>query len=141
MKYFEIILPLILLFSNPVSGKLYSRIEFKRDGGGNKEFYISRSDFKKSFVVNFTRYNFKDTSFTINISGIELSSDLVNVLISLFNGRLNIDGNFKQPELPTGTWVHFYLIEKKSIRHEILNKKLRDTLLKLESIVENKIKN
>jgi hypothetical protein len=140
MKYFGIILSLILLFSNPVSGKLYSRLEFKRDGGGNKEFYISRSDFKKSFVVNVTRYNFKDTTFTFNISGIELSGDLVNVLISLFNGRLNINGDFKQSKLPTGTWAHFYLVDKNSLRHEILNKKLRDTLFRLESIVENKIK-
>jgi hypothetical protein len=140
MKYFAVILPLILLFNYPGTDKFYSHLEFKRQGGGNKEFYISRSEFNKSLIINITRYNFKDTTFSININGKELGDGFTNTLKSLFEGRININGEFKQSKLPTGTWAHFYLIDKNSVKHEILNKKLRDTLFKLESVLENKIK-
>jgi hypothetical protein len=141
MKYFSIILTLFLSIIITGTGKLNTRLEFRRDGGGNKEFYISKSDFKKSIVVNITRYNFKDTVIAIDINKKELESDFVNTLTSLFNGRVNIQGDYKQSKLPTGTWAHFFMVDKNSKKYEILNRKLRDELFKLERVIDSKIKN
>lgn len=140
MNYFIIILSIFVFMNSYGAGKSYTRLEFKRDGGGNKEFFISKSDFKEFVDVNITRYNFKDTSFTIKFSRKELGDDLVKTLSLLLDGRLKISGNYKQSALPTGTWAHFYVVEKNSVKHEILNIKLRDMLFKLENLVGNKLK-
>jgi hypothetical protein len=137
-----LMLSLIVIFSSCIKSNndSYSKLEFKRLGGGNKEFFISSSDFQNLIQINFTKYNFKDTTFVVLLNTADIEINIFSTIKQLFNNKINIDGEFKQPTLPTGTWAYFYMIDKNSSRKEITNIELRDLLLLIENAVEKKLK-
>ena len=54
------------------------------------------------------------------------------------NNQIQINGDFKQSTLPSGTWASIYLVtdEKET---EVTNTELRNLLLKFEQIIRDKI--
>ena len=116
------------------------KLLFKRDGGGNKVFYVSINSKTNQIVFNITRLNFRDTTKSFYVSAHDSLNELYGTLKNLFKGKLSVKGNFHQPKVPTGTWVHIFLLpggKKKMI--EITNPALRNNLMKLETIVNENI--
>jgi hypothetical protein len=113
----------------------YSKIFFKRDGGGNKEFYITTNT-GHEIIMNVTRYNFRDTTYTTSVF-VEDAGKLSNLITRVINNKVTLKGDFKQSELETGTWAYIYVIDDDNNKTEITNTSLRDSLMILETLVEN----
>ncbi len=130
---------LVLTACNSSNTVDYAKLEFQRQGGGNKEFFILKQNFANEIKVNVTKYNFKDTTFTVILTRDEVAQDIITSLTQLFEGEFKIEGDFRQPTLPTGTWAYIYVIDSNSVSNEITNTQLRNIILKLEPILTNKI--
>jgi hypothetical protein len=113
----------------------YSKIFFQRAGGGDKAFYIT-TNIGHEIIMNVTRYNFKDTNYTTSVF-VEDSGELSNLITDVIDNKINIKGDFKQPQFETGTWVSLYVVSNDNSLTEITNTPIREKLMKLESLVEN----
>jgi uncharacterized protein (DUF2225 family) len=113
----------------------YSKILFKRDGGGNKEFYI-RTNSAHEIIMQVTQYNFRDTNYTTSVF-VEDEGKLSNLITRVLNNRVTLKGDFKQSELETGTWAYIYVADDDNNKTEITNTALRDSLMILETLIEN----
>jgi hypothetical protein len=113
----------------------YSKIFFTREGGGNKEFYVTTNS-GHQIIMNVTRYNFRDTTYTKSVY-VEDAGRLSNRIIDVINNRITLKGDFKQSDLETGTWAYIYVVDEDNNKTEITNTSLRDSLMILETLVEN----
>ncbi len=113
----------------------YEKIFFKREGGGNKAFYVKANESQGLLSFDVVRYDFRDTSYTFERSP-ETKDDVCKLVSSILSGRLNVAGNVKPGKLPTGTWAHLYAVTPTGSLVEITDQKLRDRLMVLERLVE-----
>ena len=116
----------------------YDSMHFVREGGGQIEFIIYPTDNINKLNAVVTKYNFSDTTIQFTI---DINSDNSSALSSLnqaMNNQIQINGDFKQSTLPSGTWASIYLVtdEKET---EVTNTELRNLLLKFEQIIRDKI--
>jgi hypothetical protein len=113
----------------------YAKILFKRDGGGSKEFYVTTNS-GHEIIMDVTKYNFRDTTYTTSVF-VEDAGKLSNLITRVINNKVTLKGDFKQSELETGTWAYIYVIDDDNNKTEITNTSLRDSLMILETLVEN----
>ena len=116
----------------------YDSMHFVRKGGGQIEFIIYPTDNINKLNAVVTKYNFSDTTIQFTI---DINSDNSSALSSLnkaMNNQTQINGDFKQSTLASGTWASIYLVtdEKET---EVTNTELRNLLLKFEQIIRDKI--
>lgn len=116
----------------------YDSMHFVREGGGQIEFIIYPTDNINKLNAVVTKYNFSDTTIQFTI---DINSDNSSALSSLnqaMNNQTQINGDFKQSTLASGTWASIYLVtdEKET---EVTNTELRNLLLKFEQIIRDKI--
>ena len=113
----------------------YEKIFFRREGGGNKAFYVKADESQGLLSFDVVRYGFRDTSYTFQRAP-ETKDDVCKLLSSILSGRLNVAGDVKHVNLPTGTWAHLYAVTSTGSLVEITDPKLRDRLMVLEKLVE-----
>lgn len=123
----------------PIKGTFKS-IDFVREGGGNIKFKLSPTESYNAINVIVSEYNFKKVSIQFNITQDLESEKAFNYFYKIIKAEIRIDGDYEQPELPTGTWAYFFAISGQT-RIEITNTQLRDSLLKFESIVQDYLRN
>jgi hypothetical protein len=114
----------------------YESIFFKRDGGGNKEFYVTTNASTHEIFFKVVRYGFRDTNYTESVF-VSDNGALSEAISRVLDNHETIAGDFKQPEAITGTWVSLYVVESNNIKAEITNERIRDELMILETLVEN----
>jgi len=116
----------------------YESMHFVREGGGQLEFYlypIKSSDKLKAVV---TEYSFRDTTVQIIIDLNDENTLSFSSLDQAMNNQIQINGNFQQSTLHTGTWAYIYLVA--GIKEtEVTNTVLRNSLLIFERLVKDKI--
>lgn len=116
----------------------YENMHFVRQGGGQIDFKLYSTENANQIKVVVSKYDFRDTTIQIIIDN---NPDYASAFSSFHNAisnKIQINGDFQHSTLATGTWSYIYFIaENKEI--EVTNKGLRDTLLKFEQLVRNKI--
>ena len=120
--------------TNIVQG-FYDSMHFVRAGAGQIDFDIFSTDNPDKLNAVVTRYEFRDTTIQIMI---DINSDNTLAFSSLnqaMNNKVQINGDFKQSTLDTGTWVRIFLV-KDMKEAEVTNTELRNILLKFENQVE-----
>ncbi|MEI6091144.1 MAG: hypothetical protein WCR42_11875 [bacterium] len=113
----------------------YTKILFKRDGGGSKEFYVTTNS-GHEIIMDVTKYKFRDTTYTTLVF-VKDEGKLSNLITRVIDHRVVLKGDFKQSELETGTWAYIYVVDEDNNKTEITNTSLRDSLMILETLVEN----
>jgi hypothetical protein len=116
----------------------YEKLHFQRDGGGNISFTLSPTDVEDSFEVKVDKLNFRDTTITVILTRDDSNRAALDALSETLRGKNRITGDFRQPTLPTGTWARWTAIQGDA-ETEITSRELRDRLLPLENIVENRL--
>jgi hypothetical protein len=112
-----------------------SKILFNREGGGSKEFYVTTNS-SHDIIANVIRYDFRDTNYTTTVFA-EDSGRLSNLISNIMDNKVTITGDFHQSTKPTGTWAYLYVVSVNNTLTEITNTSVRDSLMKLEMMVEN----
>jgi hypothetical protein len=116
----------------------YDSMHFVREGGGQIEFNIYPIDNSDNINAVVTKYNSRDTTIQIII---DINNDNAIVFSSLnkaMNNQIQINGDFQQPTLPSGTWSYIYLVTDNK-ETEVTNTELRNSLLKFEQLIKDKI--
>lgn len=113
----------------------FEKIFFRRDGGGNKAFYVTADDVQKLLSFDVVKYNFRDTSYTFEQSPDE-KDDVCGLITSILSGRLSVAGAHRTATKPTGTWAHLYVVTQTGSLVEITDTNLRERLMILEKLVE-----
>jgi len=116
----------------------YDSMHFVREGGGQIDFTIYLTDNSDTLRAVVSEYEFQDTTLTIIIANIATYSSLFSTFHDAMNNKTKINGNFKQPILPTGTWAYIYFVSNNK-KTEVTNTNLRNTLLGFEQIVRDKM--
>jgi len=117
----------------------YDSMHFVRQGGGQIDFRIYPTDNFDQVNALVTKYSYRDTTIQITIP---LNDDLeltFSALKQAMNNQIQINGDFKQSTLDTGTWSYIYMVED-SKETEVTNTDLRNLLQTFEQIVREKIK-
>ncbi len=117
----------------PLPGAFESML-FVRKGGGDKAFIVQQTHAPDSVLIAVSEYDFHDTIVQFFSRRDANTDDAFNALDSALDGRIDITGDFKQSQLPTGTWAYFYMIQD-SARYEVTNAALRNRLFPFEKIV------
>ncbi len=126
--------------SEPTIKGTFKSIDFIREGGGNIKFKLSPTESYNTINVIVSEYDFKKISIQFNITQDFESEKAYNYFYKVIKAEIQINGDYEQPELPTGTWVYFKAISDQN-QFEITNTELRNTLLKFESIVLKHLRN
>jgi len=123
--------------SNTIKG-FYDSMHFVRYGGGQIEFTIYPTDNPDQFNAVVTKCDFRDTTIQFSLS---INQDYTSAFSSLnkaMNNQIQINGDFKQSTLATGTWSFIYLAGNGK-ETEVTNTKLRDSLLLFEKLIRTGI--
>jgi hypothetical protein len=121
----------------------FDSMSINRQGGGDLGFTVlplmiaDRQD-GPVFTALVSHRNFKDTTIAISITPNEIGAASSEAFMSTLQGFRQINGDFKQSSLPTGTWVHVYMLSDES-KHEVTNTDLRNLLLKFEDAVRKRL--
>ncbi len=113
----------------------YAKILFRREGGGNKTFYVTADPSLQQLSFDVVRYNFKETSYVFRRSSQEMQ-DVFGVVASILSGRTALSGMLAPVAKPTGTWVHLFAVTTQGSMVEITDRKLCERLMSLETFVE-----
>jgi len=117
----------------------YDSMHFVRQGGGQIDFRIYPTDNFNQVDALVTKYSYRDTTVQITIL---LNDDLESTFSALkqaMNNQIQINGDFEQSTLHTGTWFYIYMVDD-SKEYEITNSDLRNSLYQFEHLVREKIK-
>jgi hypothetical protein len=120
------------------SSPIYESLLFVREGAGSKVFNVYPASIPQTFLVNVTRYEFRDTSVQMLLVKDNTYAPCFDALMQTLQGQTQIVGDFKQSTLPTGTWSYLYVV-KGSEQIEITNTDLRNVLSNFENIVRAKM--
>jgi hypothetical protein len=116
----------------------YDSMLFVRDGGGQIEFHLYPTDSSDKLNAIVTKYAFRDTTIQIIIDTNNDNALAFSSLNQAMNNQIQINGNFQQSTLPTGTWAFIYLVNENK-QTEVTNTGLRTSLLEFEKLVRDKI--
>jgi hypothetical protein len=117
----------------------YDSMHFVRQGGGQIDFNLYPTDNSNIVNVDVTKYSFRDTTLQIVIDNINDHASAFSSLNKAMNNQIQINGDFRQSTLATGTWAYIYLIENGK-ETEVTNTELRNSLLNFEQLVKDKLK-
>ncbi|MBK7626029.1 MAG: hypothetical protein IPJ16_02305 [Bacteroidales bacterium] len=115
----------------------YDSMHFVREGGGQIEFNLYTTDNTELNAI-VTKYSFRDTTIQIVIDANNDNTQAFSSLNQALNSQIQINGDFKQSTLKTGTWAYIYLVSNNK-ETEVTNTELRNALLKFEQLVRGKI--
>jgi hypothetical protein len=116
----------------------FDSMHFVRQGGGQIDFSIYPTENFDQVNVVVTKYSFRDTTIQLTIL---FNDDFASVFSSLkqaMNNQIQINGDFQQSTLDTGTWAYIYLVDNTK-ETEVTNTDLRNSLLKFEQLTREKI--
>ena len=85
-----------------------------------------------------TKYAFRDTTIQITIDASSGNSSAFSALNKAMNNQIQLNGDYKQSSLPTGTWAYIYLVNENK-QTEVTNTGLRNSLLEFEKLILDKI--
>lgn len=122
----------------------YDSMHFVTQGGGQIEFnlypaenmYPADSVNKLRAIV--TKYKFRDTTIQIMIDYDDNNASAFSAFQKAMNNQAQLNGDFRQSTLPTGTWSYIYCVAGNK-ETEVTSAGLRDLLLQFRLIVSNKI--
>ncbi len=113
----------------------FSRILFRREGGGNKTFFVTADESRQALSFEIVKYNFKDTAHEFERTGPQ-DREVRSLVSSILSGRTSVEGAAAPPTKPTGSWVHLYAVTPDDAQVEITDPKICQRLMTLESYVE-----
>jgi len=117
----------------------YDYMHVERNGGGQIYFNLYATENSNKIKAVVSKYDFRDTTIVIIIDKNEDNTIYLNDFTKAMNNEVQLIGDFTQSTLPTGTWVNYtFVTNNKQI--EVTNSDLRNSLLKIEQIVQNNIK-
>jgi len=116
----------------------YESMHFIRQGGGQIDFNLYPTDNSDQLKVVVSEYSFRDTTIQIFIDNSDDNASVFSTLNKAMNNQLQINGDFQQSALATGTWSYIYFAAN-NIETEVTNTELRNSLLKFEQLVKDKI--
>lgn len=111
---------------------------FTRQGGGQIDFNLHLTDNSDKLKAIVTKYSFRDTTIQIIIDYNNDNAAAFSSFQKAMNNQTQINGDFQQSTLATGTWSYIYFFANTK-ETEVTNTELRDSLLKFEQIVRDKI--
>ena len=111
---------------------------FVREGGGEIEFNLYTTDTSDELKAVVTKYVYRDTTIQIIIDANSDNASAFSSLKKAMNNQIQLNGDYKESSLPTGTWAFIYLVNENT-QTEVTNTGLRSSLLEFESLVRNKI--
>jgi len=113
-------------------------MHFERQGGGEMVFDVYKTGNNDQLKVVVSKFGFRDTTIQITLDNNTESSFAFSAFDKATNNQTQINGNFKQSTLPTGTWsfIYFNTLEMQT---EVTNTDLRNTLLYFEQLVRGKV--
>ena len=116
----------------------YDSMHFVRQGGGQIDFSICPIENFDQVNAVVTKYSYRDTTIQLTIP---LNDDFTSTFSSLrqaLNNQIQINGDFQQSTLDTGTWSYIYMVDNTK-ETEVTNTYLRNSLHKFEQLVREKI--
>jgi len=116
----------------------YDSMNFVREGGGEIEFNLYTTGNSNELNAVVTKYAFRDTTIQITIDANSANSSAFSALNKAMNNQIQLNGDYKQSTLPTGTWAYIYLVNENK-QTEVTNTGLRNSLLEFEKLVRDKI--
>lgn len=116
----------------------FDSMHFIRQGGGQIDFYLYSTDNSDKLKAVVSKYSFRDTTIQITIDNNDDNASAFSSLNKAMNNQVQINGDFQQPALPTGTWSYIYFVANNK-ETEVTNTELRNSLLKFEQLVKDKI--
>ena len=124
--------------SDTVKG-FYDSMHFVRQGGGQIDFIVQTTDNSDKVKVIVSKYNFRDTTIQIIIDNNADNATAFSSFHNAINKQAQINGDFKQSTLVTGTWSYIYFVSSGK-ETEVTNTDLRNSLLKFEQLTTSMIK-
>ncbi|WP_221202140.1 hypothetical protein [Microbacter margulisiae] len=112
----------------------YDAMHYVTEGGGQLDFKLYPTDNPEELKAVISRYAFRDTVAQFNIDLNSSNTSSFSSLQKAMNNQIQINGDFRQSTLPTGSWTHIYL-DSKGQEVEVTNTWLRDSLLVFGDIV------
>src|SRR4030043_542551 len=116
----------------------YDSMHFVRQGGGQIDFSICPIENVDQVNAVVTKYSYRDTTIQL---AIPLNDDFTSTFSALkqaLNNQIQINGDFQQSTLHTGTWSYIYMVDNTK-ETEVTNTDLRNSLHKFEQLVREKI--
>jgi hypothetical protein len=117
----------------------YDYLQVKRDGGGQIYFNLYATENSDKIKALVSKYDFRDTAIVIIIDKNEDNAIYFDDFTKALNNNVQLTGDFTQPTLPTGTWVNYTFITNDKLI-EVTNNDLRNSLQKIEQLVQDNIK-
>ncbi len=116
-------------------------LKWDTTGGGEIKFDVKYdTNFIERFNIYVNRYLYDETNLIFQLNPTD-NSNCYYTLDNIFNAKVNINGNFKESSLPTGSWTSIKVYTLDNYEHEILNIDLRNNLLELKNYVVSNIEN
>jgi hypothetical protein len=118
----------------------FDRLYFRREGGGNKAFYVRPGPVARQVTFTVVKYDFKETDLTFS-HAVREGDRLEQVVVDVLGGRTPVQGMERQGAHATGSWVHIFGVTPLDQFVEITDRRLIDRLLPLEEVVEHHLRN
>ncbi len=123
--------------SNIVKG-FYDSIHYVTQGAGQIDFKLYPTDKTNELKAIVTSIGFRDTTVQLFIDLNNNNSSSFSTLDKAMNNEIQINGDFKQLTLLTGTWTYICMISNNK-KTEVTNITLRDSLILFGQFVRNGI--
>ena len=117
---------------------IYDSMHFERQGGGQIDFILYSTDNSDKLNVVVSKYSFRDTTILITIDKNNDNASAFSSLQKAMNNQIQINGDFQQSTLETGTWSYIYFVANNK-ETEVTNTELRNSLFKFEQLVKDMI--
>lgn len=118
----------------------YDYVRITHEGSDPIDFKLYPTNNSDSLKVVVTKFHFRDTTLQFNIGTTQ--NDLHAISFSDYykaiNNQEQINGSFRQSELPTGEFSYVYT-GVKGKDTEVTNTDLRNSLIYFEQLVKNKL--
>ena len=118
----------------------YESMRLIRYGGGANEFKLYPTENPDILQADVIKHHSPDSIIHVSINKNPENMSIFSSYFIAMKNETELSGDFKQSTLYTGTWVYIYLI-KDSVETEVSNISLRDSLLKFERLVKDKLNN
>jgi hypothetical protein len=116
----------------------YESVHFIREGGGQIEFTITPTGNQDKFNAVVTRFGISDSTIQITVDINTDNKSALSLLDQAMNNQIQVNGDFRQSTLLAGTWAYIYLVTDQR-ETEVTNSELRNSILKLEQLLRDKI--
>jgi hypothetical protein len=116
----------------------YEYMHFERSGSGQIGFNLYETDNSNKLLAIVSIYGSRDTTIKVVIDKDLENTAFFSTFDKALNDQIQIDGDYVETSLPTGTWarISFY---RDDAQVYVTNTSLRDSLLKFEILVRNRI--